>query len=102
MSKRSPHLIYAGEKVLCPKGPGGLPTIESLAAMVEHLTGKRPTQLEILEAKLKLEVFLAEKAAEQAALSGTPVAPAKRQPGPLTEEESGAEESETRRDPLLN
>jgi DNA invertase Pin-like site-specific DNA recombinase len=49
-----------------------------------HLTGKRPSELEILEAKLKLEVFLAEKAAEQAA-SGTAVAPANRQPDPSME-----------------
>ena len=76
VSTKSP-LIFVEGKAFCPKGPGGLPTIESLVALVTHLTGKRPGELEILEAKVELEVFLAEKAAEQAALSGTPVAPAK-------------------------
>ena len=88
MSKRPPHLFFVEGKAFCPKGPGGLPTIESLVALVTHLTGKRPSELEILEAKMELEVFLAEKAAEQAATSGTPVAPAKRQPRPSTEDEN--------------
>jgi hypothetical protein len=65
-----PHLFFAGEKVLCRKGEDGLPSIESLVALVTHLTGKRPSELEILEARVELEVFLDEKAAEQAATLG--------------------------------
>jgi len=76
-----------------------LPTIESLVALVTHLTGKRPGELEILEAKVELEVFLAEKAAEQAALSGTRVAPPNGQPPPSSEDENVAEASQSRRDP---
>jgi hypothetical protein len=92
MSSKSP-LFFVEGKAFCPKGPGGLPTIESLVALVKHLTGRAPSELEVLEARMKLEQFLAERAAEQAAISPTPVAPANSQPRPSTEEEDDAAEA---------
>jgi hypothetical protein len=76
-----------------------MPTLASLIALTKYLTGRDPTPIEIERARVKYEKFLAERATQEAATSGTAVAPANGQPRPSREDENAAEGSRSRCDP---